>query len=223
MIDWENIDTVLLDMDGTLLDLHYDNYFWLQHLPKQYAGLKGWTETQARNFLTEKIMAQRGSLQFYCIDYWSDELDVDIVTMKYEIQDRIQFLPHAETLLAAIKALPVNSAIVTNAHRKTLAIKDTCINICDYVDDVYASHDFSLPKEAPEFWRKFANAYNFDPQRTLFVDDNEAVLASAASYDIKHLIMPLNPDSQKPSQSMRQPNRYTGIHSLAELLPQPER
>ncbi|MEC7663678.1 MAG: haloacid dehalogenase, partial [Pseudomonadota bacterium] len=25
-LDWQNIDTVLLDVDGTLLDLHYDNF-----------------------------------------------------------------------------------------------------------------------------------------------------------------------------------------------------
>ena len=26
MINWQQIDTVFLDMDGTLLDLHFDNY-----------------------------------------------------------------------------------------------------------------------------------------------------------------------------------------------------
>ncbi|MEC8348362.1 MAG: haloacid dehalogenase, partial [Pseudomonadota bacterium] len=29
-LDWQNIDTVLLDVDGTLLDLHYDNFVWDQ-------------------------------------------------------------------------------------------------------------------------------------------------------------------------------------------------
>ncbi len=36
MIDWDNIDTVLLDMDGTLLDLGFDNWFWQPHVPEQY-------------------------------------------------------------------------------------------------------------------------------------------------------------------------------------------
>ncbi|HBT55971.1 MAG TPA: haloacid dehalogenase, partial [Pseudomonas sp.] len=33
MLNWNAIDTVLLDMDGTLLDLHFDNHFWLEHMP----------------------------------------------------------------------------------------------------------------------------------------------------------------------------------------------
>ena len=33
MLNWSKIDTVLLDMDGTLLDLHYDSHFWLNVIP----------------------------------------------------------------------------------------------------------------------------------------------------------------------------------------------
>ncbi|MCP4043692.1 MAG: haloacid dehalogenase, partial [Gammaproteobacteria bacterium] len=33
VINWNSIHTVLLDMDGTLLDLHFDNQFWLEHVP----------------------------------------------------------------------------------------------------------------------------------------------------------------------------------------------
>jgi HAD superfamily hydrolase (TIGR01509 family) len=218
-IDWHKIDTVLFDMDGTLLDLHYDNYFWLQHLPEQYALLKGCSVDEARERLKDKIRSQLGTLNFYCIDYWIDELEIDIVALKYEVQNRIQFLPHAEVLLTAINALPVQSLIVTNAHRKTLAVKDAAINISSYVDDVHASHDFGLPKEDPQFWELFSKKFSFDPARTVFVDDNEQVLASADQFGIRHLIMPLNPDSQRASQKMRQPERYTGIQSLAELLP----
>ena len=37
MIDWNAINTVLLDMDGTILDLHFDNYFWKEYVPQKYA------------------------------------------------------------------------------------------------------------------------------------------------------------------------------------------
>ncbi len=219
MIDWQNIDTVLFDMDGTLLDLHYDNYFWLQHLPQRYAQLHGITQNEAYTLLMGKIMAQHGRLNFYCIDYWSDQLDVDIAAMKIEVQNRICFLPHALQLLTTLKRLPIKTMIVTNAHRKTLAIKDTVVNVSAHVDSVCASHDLGLPKEDPGFWPEFAKHYPFDPDKTVFIDDNEAVLASAAQFNIKHLIMPLNPDSQKPSQNIKDPDRYRGIESLDELNP----
>lgn len=35
-IDWQAVDTVLLDMDGTLLDLAFDNYFWQKLVPETY-------------------------------------------------------------------------------------------------------------------------------------------------------------------------------------------
>src|SRR5215831_5340508 len=34
---WDLIDTVLLDLDGTLLDLAFDNYFWREVIPAAYA------------------------------------------------------------------------------------------------------------------------------------------------------------------------------------------
>jgi len=32
-INWSEIDTILLDMDGTLLDLNFDLHFWMEYLP----------------------------------------------------------------------------------------------------------------------------------------------------------------------------------------------
>ena len=46
-LPWSDIDTVLLDMDGTLLDLHFDNHFWLEHLPQRYAELHGVSRAMA--------------------------------------------------------------------------------------------------------------------------------------------------------------------------------
>ena len=40
-LNWNDIDTVLLDMDGTLLDRHFDDHFWLDHVPKRYADRYG--------------------------------------------------------------------------------------------------------------------------------------------------------------------------------------
>ena len=40
-IAWQEVDTVLLDMDGTLLDLAFDNYFWQTLVPETWGAARG--------------------------------------------------------------------------------------------------------------------------------------------------------------------------------------
>ena len=103
MFDWNDIDTVLLDMDGTLLDLHFDNYFWLTHLPKRYAETHGVDEAEATQKLHSLIRAHEGTLAWYCIDFWADELKIDILSLKEEVQHKIQIRPFVIEFLQALK------------------------------------------------------------------------------------------------------------------------
>lgn len=93
-IDWSSIDTVLLDMDGTLLDLHFDNHFWREHLPKRYAEKHSIALDQAKRQLYPRFKAQEGTMNWYCVDYWSQNLGVDIVLLKAEVAHLIAVHPH---------------------------------------------------------------------------------------------------------------------------------
>lgn len=97
MVDWSTLDTVFLDMDGTLLDLHFDSHFWLEHLPRRYAEHYDLHPQQAKDTLVAMIMAERGSLNWYCTDYWSERLSVDINQLKAEVSDRIGYRPTYRT------------------------------------------------------------------------------------------------------------------------------
>ena len=66
-IDWSNIETVLLDMDGTLLDLHFDNYFWKTHVPIIYARKNDITPEQAFEKLLPHFQQHMGTLEWYCV------------------------------------------------------------------------------------------------------------------------------------------------------------
>ncbi len=103
MFDWQNIDTVLLDMDGTLLDLHFDTFFWLEHLPLRYAEIHKMDEGEAREWLHDKIIQQQGTLNWYCLDYWTRELNVPITDLKVEIEEKIAFRPHVQDFLKILK------------------------------------------------------------------------------------------------------------------------
>ncbi len=216
MVDWEGIETVLLDMDGTLLDLHFDNYFWLEYLPGAYADKHKISAEESSKQLHSKFASGVGTLEWYCLDHWSEQLQMDIPALKRSVQHRVSARPHALNFLEELKTLPCSVVLVTNAHRTTLDIKMEEVDITPWFDGIVVSHDFGLPKEDTAFWHRLQIAHPFDPARTLLIDDTERVLDSAHDYGIAHLLTLLQPDS---SQQLRENTRYPGIHHFDEISP----
>lgn len=201
MIDWSALDTVFLDMDGTLLDLHFDSHFWLDHLPRRYAELKSVTPEAARASIIPMIESEKGALHWYCVDYWSDRLDVDITALKREVSDRIAYRPHAEAFMSTLRASGRRCVIVTNCHPKPLTIKLEKTGLDRHVDRILSTHDFGRPKEDIRFWTDLAATEPYQPGRTLMVDDSLPVLDSARRAGIAHLLAILAPDSQEPQRT----------------------
>ena len=216
MLDWNNISTVLLDMDGTLLDLHFDNYFWQHHVPLRYAEKNQLHIDDARNILVPKFKSAEGSMNWYCVDYWSDQLDLDIAQLKAEVDHLIAVHPHVVEFLDATKAAGKHVALVTNAHQKSLMLKMDRTALTHHFDDIICAHDFGLPKEDPEFWTKLNQRLAFDKNKTLLVDDTLSVLRSAQQYGIKHLLAVLNPDSQAPQ---RDTEEFQAIKDFRDITP----
>ncbi|MCV6612652.1 MAG: GMP/IMP nucleotidase [Amphritea sp.] len=214
-MDWQNIDTVLLDMDGTLLDLHFDTYFWLEHLPVRYAELHSVDHAEAQRWLHERIRSEQGTLNWYCLDYWSRELNVDIKALKEEIRERIAFRPHVHDFLEHLKGEGIRRVIVTNAHRDSLSIKLEETGLDQLVDRIISSHDYQVPKEEQAFWHRLQEQEPFDPSRTLLVDDSLAVLASARKYGIGYLLSIVQPDSQQPQREIKE---FNAIEHFDEII-----
>lgn len=193
--DWPNIDTVLLDMDGTLLDLHYDSHFWLEYLPSVWARENNLSLDQGKARLQPVFKQHAGTLNWYCVDFWSGELGLDIMQYKADLTYKIAYRPTAEIFLTQCAKQNDDVRLVTNAHRKVLTLKDSITGINQYFHQTVCSHELGMPKENPMFWQALNEQQSFDPQRTLFIDDNDAVLESAAAHGIKHLYSIAEPDS----------------------------
>lgn len=216
MIDWSQIDTVLLDMDGTLLDLHFDSHFWLEFLPQHYAQVHAMEPGEARVWLHQRIIQEQGTLNWYCLDFWSRELDMDVPELKKEVADRIAFRPHVQDFLACLRQENIRTVIVTNAHYGSLNLKKERTAIHTLVDEVICSHDFQLPKEDVRFWEKLHEVEPFNPQRTLLVDDSLPVLRSAQQYGIRYLLSIYQPDSQAPRREI---DEFNAIDHFDEIMP----
>lgn len=205
----------MLDMDGTVLDLAFDNYMWLEHVPEKYAQEHSLDPGEARERLYQKYRAMLGSLQWYCLDHWSEHLGIDIVGLHREQNHRIRYLPGAEDFLEAVRERDVRLLLVTNSHTDTLGIKDEVTGITARFDAVYSSHHFGHPKEAQDFWRALARAEDFDPAATLFVDDTVRVLDSAATFGIEMLVEITYPDT---STAARESATHDSVRALGDLI-----
>jgi len=216
MIDWNQIETVFLDMDGTLLDLHYDNHFWRCHLPERYAAQKGISVEQAIILLTNIYLAHADTLNWYCIDFWSDQLGMDVGALKHETANRIAWRPNAQKFLGFVRDQGYDIALVTNAHRKSIDVKLKHTGLDQTISEIISSHDLKLPKEDVEFWHRLQRQRHFNPERTAFFDDNENVLRSAQRFGIRHLFTIAQPDS---AQEKRLSSEFPLIHDFQDLLP----
>ncbi|MDO9177240.1 MAG: GMP/IMP nucleotidase [Agitococcus sp.] len=216
MINWSSIDTVLLDMDGTLLDLHFDNYFWQVFVPQKYGQQHGLNLEESKTALYPRFHAQAGSLNWYCLDHWSDDLKLDIVALKHELQHLIRPRADAMLFLQALAQSDKHVWMVTNAHPDALKLKLSVTGIAPYFHHIMSSHQFGKPKEHIEFWQALQHHLHFNPKRSLFIDDSEAVLATANSFGIGHILSIQQPDSQLAARSGLS---FPAIHHFIDILP----
>ena len=216
MLDWSEIDSVFLDMDGTLLDLHFDNHFWLDHVPRRYAEKNGLTNEQALDELIPRFRSIEGTINWYCIDYWTHELGLDIALLKEEVQHLIQVHPYVTEFLERLAQQGKRRVLVTNAHQKSLALKMKNTPLAGLLDKIISAHELGLPKEEVSFWEKLAAIEKYNPARTLLIDDNLTALRSAKEYGIGHLLAIYKPDSKADIKDV---GEFRAIHSFEDIMP----
>ncbi|PJE78736.1 GMP/IMP nucleotidase YrfG [invertebrate metagenome] len=197
MINWTTINTVLLDMDGTLLDLHFDNYFWQTYIPLKYAEKHRISLKQANTELIPRFERVKGTLNWYCLDYWNNELKMDLVAMKEEVADKLNLRPSAEFFLKKLKAMGKQVFMITNAHPGSLSLKMHHLPIKDYFDRLISAHEYGVPKESPRFWSTLEADIHLRKDRALFIDDGVHILDAARQYGVAHLLAIRCPDSHQ--------------------------
>lgn len=218
MFPWHDIDTVLLDMDGTLLDLHFDNHFWLSLIPKALSEQRNISERAAMEWVEANYQKVDGTLDWYCLDYWEQKMGLDIMTLHKTLVEKIQLRQDSLPFLYSLEKANKNRILVTNAHPKGLTLKLAHTDLALGLDAMISSHETGYPKEHPLFWQQLFERFDLDPSRCLFIDDNETILAAAKLAGVGHQLGVANPDSQKPHKLFSDFPAIDDYHCLLEEL-----
>ena len=203
-LDWDSIDTVLLDMDGTLLDLHFDYYFWTQHLPEKYNQIQNGDIQQTTLYIANRLAEKQGQLEWYCTDYWSKQFGLNIIQAQAEVKHLIQERPQVIEFLESLGRKQKNRVLITNSDRPSIELKFANSAIEPLLDQVISSHDYRAAKEDQQFWYELQKNLDFDPATTLFIDDSESVLNAAHQFGVKHLLSIKQPISTQPREDISQ-------------------
>ena len=214
-LPWHQIDTVLLDMDGTLLDLHFDNHFWLKHLPQRYAEHHGLSLALAEAELLPLFRQHAGTLNWYCTDFWSRELNLSIRDLKREVAHLIALRADAELFLRALREAGKRVVLITNAHRDSLSLKLERVELAPWFERLISSHDYGFPKENQQFWFALRQDVDFDPARSLFIDDSLPILRSAGRFGVAHLLAVRQPDSRAGPKDTEE---FAAVEDYRELV-----
>ena len=208
------VSYVLLDMDGTILDLHFDNYFWNHYLHRRYSEMKMVPLEKAITYIHETLAAEHGSLNWYCTDYWSRKFDLDIIALKKELSHLIQYREGSLKFLERLSKTSIKSTIVTNAHPDVIRLKNTLTRLETWVPNFISSHDFGVPKEKAEFWELVIQKRNLDISQTMVIDDNISCLEAARETGIAYQVSITKPDSKREKQVSSEFRAIEDLNSL---------
>ena len=213
--DWLRIDTVLLDLDGTLLDLDFDNHFWQVLVPRVWGEARGLSLEAAQAELVPRFRAREGTLEWYSTQFWSRELGLDIQALKRQDAERVRWLPGAQRFLAEVRRRGKRLALLTDSHPEAIEVKDARAGFVALFDHVFSSHAFGAPKMQAGCWQALARALDYQPERALFVDDTAKVLMAAQAAGIGTLRAIRRPDSRGVTRGHEE---FIAVDSIGELI-----
>ncbi|WP_339158121.1 pyrophosphatase PpaX [Paenibacillus sp. FSL W8-0186] len=170
-----NIDTVLFDLDGTIVDTNELIIASFQHVLDKHK--------QPRT--REQIIPYMGMTleqQFQAFSGWEDvaELVTDYRSFNTMHHDTmVKGFPHVGEVVSTLKEKGMKLGIVTTKIRPSTMRVLEMFDLLKYMDAIVTVQDVTHPKPHPEPVLTAIQQLNADPKRTLMVGDSPADIKSA--------------------------------------------
>jgi putative hydrolase of the HAD superfamily len=184
-------------------------------VPKRLSEKHSISLQAAKDIMAVETQQVMGTLSWYCLDFWAEKLDIDIIEAKREIEHLISIREDSLPFIDALKASGRDVILVTNAHPDSLSLKVEHTQLNNHIDQLISTHEFSVTKESQVLWQRLQAKLGFNPEHTLFVDDSLGILKAAQDFGIKHLLAVSNPDSRQPARKI---SEFPSIQDYRFLL-----
>ena len=212
MVKLNSTTAILSDLDGVILDLAYDIKFWELWLPEQVANQTNKSIEETKAEIMAEIDIQRGTLNFYDLNYWDDLLNVDCMQIFIEKTERCSYLEGSYEALQRLSTLKNPKYILTNGDPRIQEYKAETQNFLEFFDSIFYSMHVGYPKESKEFWALARHNLNLDFEDTIFIDDDFKVATAAAKAGIKQVAW-ITPGKNRILQ-----NKVETFASLSDLV-----
>ena len=215
--DLQQQPIAMFDMDGTLLDLAFDDFIWNHCLPERHAQVHQCGLEQSQQTLFQFYQQHKHTLSWYSSAYWTAKVGVDVLQLQYEHREKIAARAGCHQLLERLKAKGYRCWLLTNADQAGLQLKLENVELSPYFELMISSEELGHAKEDVGFWQKLQQLHPFDPAKAVFIDDTVAVLKGAEAFGISKLVSILQPSSSKPSRNVNE-LPYPALNHLTELF-----
>ena len=212
MVKLNSTTAILSDLDGVILDLAYDKKFWELWLPEQVTRQTNKSIEEAKAEIMTEIDIQRGTLNFYDLNYWDDLLNVDCMQIFQEKEERCSYLAGSYEALQRLSTLKNPKYILTNGDPRIQEYKAETQNFLEFFDSIFYSMHAGYPKESKEFWALARHNLNLEFEDAIFIDDDLKVVTAAAKAGIKQVAW-ITPGKNRILQ-----NGIETFASLADLI-----
>lgn len=205
------IKAVSFDMDGTLVDDWFVEYFWFRVIPELYAEKYGiGFEDAWRRVVIEYDEIGDRDIRWYLPEYWIERfrLDVDLKHLMEKVEPLVKYFEDVEPTLAQLHGRYI-IVVASNASKEFVEIETRRMR--KYIDGLFSSvTDLNKVRKDSEFYRYVAEQIGVKPPEVLHVGDNlEYDYYEPRKIGMKTLYI---------NREREEVEDIEGIHSLLELL-----